>query len=221
MTDYQATQIPKETRRRIWLTVLSIALVVALFLGLFLNKMLTPRIMSPAELRINGAIVFDQPRIIRDISLVDQEGELFTLDRLKDKWSLIFFGFTHCPDICPAALAKLAQVHSKLDPSIRDKTQIIMLSLDPARDTPAKLKQYVAHFSESFLGISGDFLQIMRFTRDLNVAFNKVPINDSYTIDHSGNIVLINPYGHYHGFFKPPFELAKLKTSYQSIVTQF
>lgn len=95
-----------------------------------------------------------------------------------------------------------------------------MVTADPARDTPEKLKIYIEHFNKDFNAITGEFLAVKRLAGDLNVAFNKVMLdNGDYTIDHSGNLILINPHGHYHGFFKPPFELAKLKLTYQSIVS--
>ena len=170
----------------------------------------------------NGAIVFDKPRIIKPFELIDQNAQSFNLDQLTGKWTLMFFGFTSCPDICPATMAQLSQLYKKLDNDIAEQTQVILVSVDPVRDTPELLKTYVSHFQEGFVGLTGEFLNVKRLSDNLNVAFNKVTLDgDDYTIDHSGNIVLINPYGHYHGFFKPPFELARLKLTYQSVVSSF
>ncbi len=213
--------LERRQRRGIWLTVISIFAVISLFMAMFLHKILSPRLMSVEELRLNRAITFDTPRLIEDFSLLDHRGDAFTLDNLTGKWSLIYFGFTHCPDICPMALAKLAQVVQTLDSDIAAQTQVLLISVDPARDTPAALARYVGHFDPEFIGVTGEFLDIMRLTRNVNVAFNKVMLDNDYTVDHSGHLVLVNPNGHYHGFFKPPFELATLKTTYQSIVAQF
>nr|WP_306663319.1 SCO family protein [Saccharophagus degradans] len=193
---------------------------MVIVLSLFMNKILQPRILSDQQLRANGAIEFDTARIIRDFKLVDQNNQPYTLDALKGKWTLIYFGFTHCPDICPTTLMQLSKVVNSLEPEIKANTQVLMVTADPARDTPEKLKIYIEHFNKDFNAITGEFLAVKRLAGDLNVAFNKVMLdNGDYTIDHSGNLILINPHGHYHGFFKPPFELAKLKLTYQSIVS--
>ncbi len=211
-----------ELRRRVLRTVAVVLGFIALVIVLFLNKFLSPRIMSPEELALNGAVVFEKPRIIPPFQLVDHRGEDFTLEQLQGKWTLMFFGFTTCPDICPTTLATLSQWYKKLDDDIRDKTQVILLSVDPGRDTPEKLATYVGHFDPTFIGVTGEFLPVKTLSDQLNVAFTKVMLDDAnYTVDHSSHLVLINPYGHYHGIFKPPFQLGQLKTTYQSIVTQF
>lgn len=215
-----------ELNKRIWLTVTCIVIFICLVLVLFLNKMLSPRIMSIDELRINGAVVFDNPRIIKEFELVDHKGKPFNLSRIKGHWTLVYFGFSHCPDICPTTLADLNRMLEKLNEEIVEKTEVVMITVDPARDTVDILSQYVPFFNKTFTGVTGEFLPIRSLASNLNVAFNKVAlkgkdIHTDYTVDHTGNLILINPKGHYHGFFKPPFELAKLKTTYQSIVTMW
>jgi protein SCO1/2 len=99
-----------------------------------------------------------------------------------------------------------------------DDLQIILVSVDPARDTPEKLYSYVRFFNQDFIGLTGEFLDIHRFATQLNIPFNKVPGGgDNYSIDHSGNIAIINAKGHYVGFFKTPLDVAKIKASYHSI----
>lgn len=195
--------------------------IMATFLALFLNKMLSPRILNEQELLNNGAVEFSKPRIIAPFELIDQSGAPFTLQQLEGKWSLIFFGFTSCPDICPTTLATLSKWYNTLDSEIHENTQVVMISADPARDTPEQLQQYMAHFHDDFIGVTGELRDIRILADQLNVAFNRVSADEDYTVDHSGHIVLINPYGHYHGIFKPPFELGRLKLTYQSIVTMF
>ncbi len=207
-------------KRGIWITVASILCVITLFLSMFLVKITSPRLLSNAELQINRAIVFDAPRIIEDIQLVNHRGEPFTVEDLKGQWSLIYFGFTHCPDICPTTLATLARLVGDLESDVAKQTQVLLVSVDPARDTSEALSQYMGHFNPDFVGVTGEFMEILSFTRNVNVAFNKVMLKDDYTIDHTGHLVLVNPNGHYHGIFKPPFDLATLKLTYQSIVLQ-
>lgn len=218
--DNTETASAREARQKrgIWITIVTIAVVIVVFFGLFLHKILSPRILSTAELRANGAFVFEQPRLIEEFELVDHRGDAFTLEDLQGQWTIAFFGFAQCPDICPTTLAVLGRVMNALDSSVRARTQVILVSLDPARDTPEQLAQYVPHFHPEFVGVTGDFLEIMGLTRNVGVAFSKVKQGDDYTVDHTGNLVLINPNGHYHGFYKPPFELARLKLVHQSIV---
>ena len=204
-------------KRGIWITVASIIAIIVLFMSLFMNKMLSPRILSNTELLVNGAIVFEKPRIINDFKLSDHKNNEFTLAGLKNKWALVYFGFTHCPDICPTALSDLNRLLSKMDEEFASQTQVIMVSVDPARDTPEVLNGYVNYFNKDFVGVTGEFVETMKLAQNLNVAFNKVVTDDGYTVDHTGNLILINPMGHYHGFFKPPFELARLKLTLQSI----
>ncbi len=205
-------------KRGIIKTVIVLVIIMCAILLGFLNKMLTPRILSAEELRVNGVILFDPPRIIKEFSLVDHRGENFTKSDLEGKWTLMFFGFTHCPDICPTTLAKLAQLTKGLDEKTLSKLHVVMVSVDPARDSVEKLAEYVPFFHPDFTGVTGEFMDILSFSRNVNVVFNKVVTGDDYTVDHSGNIVLVNPEGHYQGFIKPPFELARLKSSVLSLV---
>lgn len=214
-------QLNQRQRRGIKITIFSIVCIVTFFISMFLVKISSPRLLSKDQLLVNRAITFDASRIIKRFSLVDQAGAEFSNENLRGKWSIVYFGFTHCPDICPTTLAKLARLMDVLDDEVAEQTQIILVSLDPARDTPEKLGEYVGHFNPNFIGVTGEFMTILSLTRNLNVAFNKVVLEDDYTIDHTGHLVLIDPNGHYHGIFKPPFELATLKLTHQSIVLQY
>lgn len=214
-------QLNQRQRRGIKITIFSIVCIVTFFISMFLVKISSPRLLSKDQLLVNRAITFDAPRIIKSFSLIDQDGAEFSNENLRGKWSIVYFGFTHCPDICPTTLAKLSRLMDVLDSEVAEQTQIILVSLDPARDTPEKLGEYVGHFDPDFIGVTGEFMTILSLTRNLNVAFNKVVLEDDYTIDHTGHLVLIDPNGHYHGIFKPPFELATLKLTHQSIVLQY
>jgi protein SCO1/2 len=183
--------------------------------------------MSEQDLQLHGAYVFDKPRIIKPFQLVDEQGNDFTLDKLEGKWSLLFFGYTYCPDICPTTLADLKKFRTMLaDTKYLDDTQIVLVSVDPARDTPAQLAQYVDYFDPAFIGVTGDFMELQKLATNVNAAFAKAVSSDgkSYLIDHTSNLVLVNPHGDYHGFFKPQatlsqgqFDPGKLKVTYQSI----
>ena len=135
---------------------------------------------------------------------------------------MIFFGFTNCPDVCPTTLATLNETYSKLKDSEKENLQIIMVSLDPERDTVEKLGQYMPYFNAEFIGVTGNKHFIKRFTTEINIAYNQVPLDgDDYTVDHSSQIVLVNPNGHYHGFFKSPHSAIMLRKTWRSIYGTF
>ncbi len=216
-----ANPTPAERQNGIRNTVIVIVLVITLMLGLFVNKILHPRILSPKEMVANGAVIFSVPREISPLVLADQNGAEFTEESFRNKWTFVFFGFTHCPDICPTTLALFNQLSERLaSTELATDTQFLFVSLDPARDTVEKIKPYIEYFNPDFVGLTGDFLTIHRLSKQLNVAFRKVTTNSEtgdYTIDHGGNIALINPNGHYSGFYKPPLDVNKIELTYQSL----
>ena len=174
------------------------------------------------QLRVNGAIVLNTPRIFSDFDLVDHRGDMFTKARLTDKWSMIFFGFTNCPDVCPTTLATLNDTYSKLKDAEKENLQIIMITLDAERDSVAKLAEYMPYFNADFIGVTGNKHLIRRLTAEINVAYNKVPLEgQDYTVDHSSQIVLVKPKGDYHGFFKAPHSEIMLRQTWRSIYAVF
>lgn len=197
-------------------TVIFVLLFISLILTVFVYEMSRPKILNKQELRHIGAVLLETPRIFSDFELTDQAGKPFNLANVQDKWSLIFFGFTHCPDICPTTMAMLSTFYEQLDKKEKDKVQIVLISLDPERDTTEKLSDYVSYFNPVFTGATGNKYVLLKMATELNVAFSKVELdNGDYTIDHSGNIVLINPYGHYHGFFRPAFETDQVHAAFE------
>ena len=199
-------------------TVIVILAFILLVIWGFIWRISQPVIMSNEELRINGAVVLNSPRIFSDFDLVDHQGQVFNQERLQDVWSIVFFGFTHCPDICSTTLATLNDTYSKLKDREQERLQIVMISIDPERDTVEKLAQYVPYFNDEFIGVTGNKHLIRRLTAELNIAYNQVPLDSGdYTVDHSTQLVLINPKGHYHGFFKAPHSEIMLRSTWRSI----
>lgn len=161
------------------------------------------------------------PRPIANVALIDQDGKTFDASRLKNRWTLLFFGFTNCPDVCPATLTMLAQLEKKLqDTPASQQPQIAMVTADPERDTPEQLKKYVSFFSPRFLGVTGTSANIEAFTRSMSVpvAIKKLP-NGGYTVDHSAAIFLIDPNGAMHALFSTPHDATKIAADVRRIVT--
>lgn len=209
-------------RGSIKLTVIVLLVFIAVVVGGFVYTMMKPQVLSPAALRANNAFVFDRMRDIGEFNLIDDNNQPFTSAQLRGKWSLLFFGYTYCPDICPTSMVLLNQFYAKLTPELASETQIVFVSVDPARDDAAKLHEYVRYFNPQFRGVTGEFMALQQFATALSIPFAKVPGGgDNYQIEHSGSIAIINPQGHYVGFLKAPHELDKLLTNYQSIHAQF
>ena len=161
-----------------------------------------------AEIATKQATVLPATQPLAPFVLTDQHGERFDNQRLLGKWTLLSFGYTNCPDICPTDLAMLSQVDDQLSQaSGMPPYQIGFVSVDPERDTPAKLAQYVAYFDPAFLGITGSDAALLAFTRPLGIIYAKVKTQDSaigYVVDHSASIVLLDPEGRYRALFSPP-----------------
>lgn len=208
--------------RNIKLTVVLCVIFAVAVLGGFMHRLSQPRILNEYEMREYGAMMLETPRIFSDFELIDQRGETFAKADLTGKWTLIFFGFTHCPDICPATMAMLNKVIQPLTDKEKQNIQVVLLSVDPERDTPQKLADYVTYFNPGFTGLTGDPYQILSLTAQLGVVYTKVPLDEGdYTVDHSGNIVVINPMGDYHGFFRPPFEEGSVRVGLRSMIHSF
>jgi len=161
-------------------------------------------------------IVLPEPRVIADFDLVDQRGQPFSLQQLRGNWSLIFFGFTHCPDVCPTALYELQQVRKSLQQKQDESMQmpeILFVSVDPERDTPQALQDYLSHFDPSFIGITGKHEQLMPLTKQVGIAY-RIEEHESgaaqYNVDHSTGILLTNPAGRLHGVFPAPHDAAEI-----------
>lgn len=206
---------------RVQKTVFVLIALVALVLGLTVNKVLNgQRQADPTRLLDAGIVLLPQPRTVPAISLTDQDGKPIAMNELKDKWSLLFFGYTFCPDICPTSLAQMRELKGLLPEAARDRVRIVMVSVDPNRDTPQQLKQYLGYFDPTFLGATGELASIQKLANAVSIPF--IPADTSkenYTVDHSGNLVVIGPDGTQRGFIRAPLNNQKLKEQLPVLVT--
>jgi protein SCO1/2 len=159
------------------------------------------------------------PRAIADFRLTDHRGDAFTKASLRGRWNLLFTGFTHCPDICPATLALLAEVDRRLPVG---SVQLLFLSVDPERDSPEVIAAYVAHFSPRLIGVTGARAEIEGLTAELGLAQVRNPgVGGDYTVDHSTALVLIDPEARVAGYFTPPYDIGALAADLASIHGRF
>jgi protein SCO1/2 len=193
-------------------TVFILVALVAVILGLTVNKVLNDRHQpNSTDLIDAGIILLPQSRTVPSLEMIDQTGQPVAVDQLKGKWSLLFFGYTFCPDICPTTLAQLRQIKSELPKEAVDKLQVILVSVDPNRDTPAQLKQYLGYFDADFRGLTGSVETLQKLANAVSIPY--IPADTSkpnYTVDHSGNLAVIGPDGKQRGFIRAPFNNQKL-----------
>ena len=196
-----STSNPNKTALTVFLAAL--ALIGGVLAAVFIS--------APKTTAIESGTLLQQPRALPAFSLVDESGAAFTNAQLQDRWTLVFPGFTYCPDICPTTLGLLKTVQAQLGERA-DALQVLLFSVDPERDTPEVLQRYVHFFSPAFKGATAPEPALREFAQALGVAYAKVPgeTPESYTMDHSAALVLINPRGEIAGYFTPPHRVDAL-----------
>ncbi|MGE0625075.1 MAG: SCO family protein [Pseudomonadales bacterium] len=200
---------------------------VAVVVGLFVYSVTRTPVLSAEQLREQGVFILPRPREITAFELATHTGEPFTLEDLTGHWTFAFFGFTNCPDVCPTTMAVMGQARRTLQGD--DTFQGVLVSVDPERDDAATLGAYTTAFSPDFIGVRGSREAVAGFSEQVNVAFAKVPMldqngepdPDAYQVDHTGNIVIINPRGHYHGFIKYPQQADTIVAAFRSLAADF
>lgn len=198
--------------------LVAIVAIVAAVGGALLARSVVNAPERPAAL--SAATLLQPPRPIVPVELIDQDGAVFDATRLKNRWSLLFFGFTNCPDICPQTLTVLAQVEKRLHDLPKSQApQVVLVSVDPDRDTPEQIKKYVGYFSPSFVGVTGSSENVQAFAQALSAPVAIHPLGDgAYTVDHSAAIFLIDPDGALHALFSAPHDPSKIAADVRRIV---
>ena len=202
-------------------TVVVLAALVAIVLGLTVHKVLGSKGdgLDKAALLDAGIILLPQSRELPELTLNNVDGQPQALTSLKGKWTLVFSGYTFYPEICPTTLAQLRQLNGLLPAETRSQLQILMVSLDPHRDTPEKLKQYLGFFDPAYLGLTGPLADIQKLANAVSIPF--IPgdtSKENYTVDHSGNLVLLGPDGRQRGFIRAPLNNEKLKAQLPTVL---
>ncbi len=216
LVDYQYAELMTRTQQ----TVFILAAIVALVLGLTVFRVLSGTDQGDqTALNDAGIILLPQSRTVPDLSFTDQDGQPFPLSHLKGQWTVLFFGYTFCPDICPTTLAQLRQIKSELPPETVDKLRIVLVSVDPDRDTPQQLKQYLGYFDKGFVGLRAPVDTLKNLANAVSIPY--IPADTSkpgYTVDHSGNLALLGPDGTQRGFIRAPLNSQKLVAQLPGLV---
>ena len=187
-------------------SILVFGLVITAFVGGTL--FMTLAFQGPRDVS-QHATVLPQAGTLPQFSLLDQNGAKFNNESLQDQWSLLFFGFTHCPDICPATLQQLAIARSRvMQEGASDFPNIVLISVDPERDTPDVMAKYVANFGEGVTGVTGSLTELRKLTAALGIFFEiSDGENGDYTVGHSAAVIVINENAEFHALFSAPHNI--------------
>lgn len=201
--------------------VLRIAVAVLVAVLAALAGMWLAREQPPERLELEHATVFPAPRPLPDFTLTDHTGAPFGPQRLQGGWHILFFGFTHCPDVCPSTLAALTSARRQLtDLPPAQQPGVVLVSVDPQRDTPERLAEYVAFFDPEFVGVTGDPAVLAELTRQLGVAVvvGEPDAAGQYTIDHTGTLFLVDPQGRLAAIFGMPHTPDGIAHDYRQVL---
>lgn len=201
--------------------VMLTGLVLVALLAVYLFSI--NRVNNMPDLLKSVAIMPAKP--VSSFTLVDHNNKPVTTESLKDNWTFVFFGFTNCPDVCPATLLQLALLKKELDksPEFAKQAQYFFVSVDPERDNLEHLKKYVTYFNKSFIAVTGKPEQILNFEKQLGAfhRLGKANKQGNYDVQHSGEIFLINAAGELAAKFRPPIDTAEIAQQFNLIVTRY
>ena len=194
--------------------------VLATVAGIWSANIILDRQVNLKELE---ATRFPVARQLAPFTLVDHNNEVFNETTLQKRWSFLFFGYTHCPDVCPVTLSVLNSVAQRLQDVDAD-IRFVFVSVDPERDTPEKLAQFVRYFNKNFIGVTGSGQQIEEFTRELGIMHMRVAAEENatgYLVDHTASVLLFDPDGRYHAVFSPPLSAGKISDDFRKILKAY
>lgn len=207
---YNSTMSPVPVPRSAKLPLAAVLLVaLAAGLGLWAGQRFTAGTGHASGAALSPqTVLYPQPRALPAFALDGGDGQRIDGAALQGRWTLVFLGFTHCPDICPTTLAQLARAEQQwADLPEARRPRILFVSADPERDTPQRTAEYARYFSPAALGATADHARLEAFARSLGLVYMKSDLGDgNYTVDHSSSIVLIDPQGRMAGLIRPPLD---------------
>jgi protein SCO1/2 len=188
-------------------------LIIILLLGVAIAAGLALALRNAGEPAAPlAATILPAGNDLPDFALVDQDGQPVDRTVFEGQWDLVFFGFTHCPDICPATMTVLGQAKRELEAEGRQPLpRVVLVSVDPERDTPEAMARYVAYFGDGNLGLTGELDELGKLTNALGIFFQKAGSDDgAYGVDHSTVVLVIDPQGRLKALFTAPHDVANL-----------
>ena len=182
------------------------------------------RPLDTEQLKALGFVQLPSPRVLAGIDLLTQSDELFDGSQLKGKWTFAFFGYTNCPDICPVYMNILERTVDRFEDAFTSEEfalfQVIFVSVDPTRDGVEEVREFVASYSDSFLGVTGSETMIKDFATQVGVGYERIPSTSElqYLVEHQGHLVVFDPHGDCIGYIKEPFDTVQLTKLFQHLI---
>lgn len=219
--------LSRSAKLGLWAFAVVDVVLIAVFVALLLFRAERQQV---SDLRDIGTTIYPTALALDEFALVDQSGNPFGKQNLLGHWSLVFFGFTSCPDICPLTMAELEQFYGRaLERADLERPQIVLITVDPERDTPEAMADYLNSFHDEFIGLTGNPATLAGLAQQLYVASNRAPEHGGhdgqdvaedttdYLIEHSSHISVINPRGELYAVMRPPHRDADLLESYLAL----
>ena len=212
-----------KSKKRISLTVVALVAFASLIAGVFIAQHVPEKKVTLVE-QFKGTLL-DHPRAVKPFTLTGIDDKPFNNQSLQGHWTMIFFGFTNCGTICPTTMAELGKMYRLLEKNkALPLPEVVMVSIDPKRDTLLKLANYVKAFDPHFFGARGDEKSVYKMARGMGIVYMKVAADhgtpaENYNIQHSGAVMLFNPQGELTAFFTPPNTAEEVAGDYQLLVS--
>lgn len=207
----------KRSHRITLVTVAIIAICAGVIFGFFWAS----QSAEPPEI---AGFVYPEPKAISPFKLIKHDGSTFDLDTLKSKWTFVYFGFTNCPDVCPTTLVELNRVQKSLVDAGKDAdNQYFLVTVDPQRDTPKRLAQYVVYFNKKFIGATGTDEALTKFTQDVGILYGypEGRKGKNYAVNHSSTMALFDPNAHLHAVFTTPHKAEEIVEGFKKILQRW
>jgi len=217
---------PRPPKGRPGLIVLFVLIAgAALVAGLWFGATAYRQLSTPGPVVLEAGTLLPEPRQLADFALTDQDGRPFSLANLRGAWTFLAIGYTSCPDVCPTTLATFKAVdrlasESAAGRGVEARPRFLFISVDPGRDTPKRLAQYVRYFNPAFLGATGEDVQLRALAAQLGLLYARVEGQDSamgYLMDHSATIVLVDPEGRLTAIFSAPQDATRMASDFLTI----
>ena len=199
----------------------SISLIIVLMIfGIAIGIYTTPKFQENSADEYMEGVFWPNPKQIGQFQTIDHQGTSFGVEQLKGKWSILFFGYTYCPDVCPITMSIMSDVQARLEQAgIVDDTQLLFVTVDPLRDTADRLATYINYFDNRILGLGGTKQQVDSLVSQIGVVYlHGIPNKDGYyLVDHTSSLFLIDPDARLVSIFSTPHDAETISTRFFEI----
>ena len=201
--------------------IVFVFLVVFGMTALFVYFQSLPSLLQKKPMLLTGKIL-TRPMELNNFELIDQYNQTFNNKSLVGNWTIIFFGYTNCPDVCPTTIYKLAEIKNEIIEELPSENfNTVLVTLDPDRDTPERLDEYIGYFDKTMLGVTGTYEDIQTFASSLSVFYQRINKDEGYDFNHTASIFVFNKDGFLFATMSPVNPVSELKDDFYTILNNF